>query len=342
MALSPVFEPSPELHPVQIEQAAPEPEITELVDTPLPEYDIGLAHPPKTVRRADLDTPYGNYYERTVTMDDGAIHSEIIGISLQPDADKVVVSVPAWWTSIQSGVNKGVSDQLHAHGFHTLIKGVPHNTFTSLSRGAHDLHVSLGYDDGFGYFFDSDEILLQGDSNGAMQGTGAIAYAPAFGRKVIDAFLVDPCLVRPIGRKDIKKLIRHPLYVAEEMVCLGRHALTMALDPETDMREVIRTVEFDENFILGNLRLAYPLFKGEFGHLLAHVNPDQAVHYLHFDHSIANQKSDFTRIVNGRPGGQGKTTQRVVPGTHMSIADPRTTRTKLEYLIASSQKEVAA
>ncbi len=314
-------------------------EVQELIDTPIPVYEEGVEEV-ATKRRDDLNTDAGTYWERTVTMSDGQRHSELVGISKNRHADALVASIPAWWTRLDGGLNKITSDAFHRRGMHTYIKGVAENRFASLSRGAHDMHVVLDTDgDGFGYHFDAASIYFHGDSNGAMQGTGVLVYAPQHDRKVIDAFLVDPCVARRVEGDDIKKFVTHPTYLPKEVRSIARHVMDMVRHPDMAIEECARTVESNPARILGNIMLTRALFSGEFGLLLAHLPPEQHVHYPLFEHSMANQKRRMIQILGAI---DTKATHDVRPGTHTSIADPQILEEKVEYIVPGPELAVVA
>lgn len=314
-------------------------DIQELIDTPLPQYDYGI-ETIKTTRRDELDTADGRYWERAVTMSDGQRHTEILGLSNNPNADELVVSIPAWWTRLDGGLNKVTSDTLHQRGKHTLTKGVAENRFASLSRGAHDVHVVLNHaDDGLNYYFDTTKIYVHGDSNGAMQGTGILGYASAHNREVIDAYLVDPCIVRRIQKPDVDKLLTHPTYLPKEVLSIARQVIRIANHPDMDLKECAKTIESNPSRILGNLMLGRALFSGEFGLLLAHLPPEQRSHYLLFNHSMANQKRIMLQILDTI---DSKATIDVRTGTHTSIANPRVLSEKIDYISTKPRLQIVS
>ena len=315
----------------RLNQVAPiPPDIQELIDIPLPEYSEGIEQI-DTKRRKNLDSDAGKYWERRVLMSDGQRHSEILGLSNHPRANELVVSIPAWWTRLDGGINKVTSDALMRRAKHTLIKGVSENQPSKLSRGAHDLHTVLDHDtaDGLGYYFDPNEIYIHGDSNGAMQGTGIIVYAKEHERKIKDAYLVDPCIVHRVGCADIKKTLEHPSYVPKELLSLVHQIGRMASHPDIDLVECSKTFENSPARLLGNLMLTQALFSGEYGHLLAHLPSEQKEHFVLFNHSLANHKRHALRIL-GSIGAKATVTLRT--GTHISIADPRIMEDKINYL----------
>lgn len=309
---------------------------------PLPVYDVGIEHT-KTRQRHDLSTPFGYFFERHVTMSDGEQHTEIIGLSKNPDAEKLVVSIPAWWTSPVKGFNKETADKFHRRGFHTLVKGVSENKAIPLSRSASDTHLSLDYDDGFGHYFSTDSVLFHGDSNGAMQGTGFVAYAKHYKRVIEDAYLVDPGLVRKIGKRDIDKFIKHPSYLPKEIFSLAKQIVRMVCDPEEATLNYAGTIDPSVGYVVGNLLLSRALFSGEFGNLLAHVPANQKVHFLLFNHSMANQKQELLDTLEpARVNEDCRITTETRTGSHLSIANPRTIKDKVNYIDATSDLSAAS
>lgn len=328
------FQPNEQISTEFEQFVLPPPEIQELIKTPLPEYSEGVEQI-STKRRKDLDSDAGKYWERSVLMSDGQRHTEILGLSNSTKASELVVSIPAWWTRLDGGVNKVTSDAFLRRSKHTLIKGVSENKPSPLSRGAHDMHTVLDYDskDGLNYYFDPNKIYVQGDSNGAMQGTGIIAYANKHKREVVDAFLVDPCFVRKFSHEDFKKALEHPSYAPKELISLARQIGRMASHPDIDLKECSKSLESNPARLLGNLMLTKALFSGEFGLLLAHLPKQQREHFVLFNHSLANQKQHALKIL-GAIGSSATVTLRT--GTHISIADPRILENKLSYLTAGN------
>lgn len=308
--------------------------INNLTSTALPTYNEGIEST-KTKRREDLDVMSGRYWQRSVTMSDGHRHTELIGLSNDAKADELVASIPAWWTRLDAGLNKITSDSFLAQGQHTLTKGVTENHFAPLSRGAHDFHTSLSDNkSGFEYYFDTNNILLHGDSNGAMQGTGIISYANRHNRVVESAYLVDPCMVHKLQLQDVKKYISHPSYFPKEVISVTRQVTRMLHNQDTNKTELAKTIETNPHRVLGNIMLAQALFSGEFGLLLAHLPTEQRVHYLLFNHSIANQKSSLLEILKST---DANATTEVRTGTHTSLANPQVLKEKIGYLLTKSE-----
>lgn len=304
-----------------------------LEQEPLPTFpDVGIEKT-KTIRRPDLNTDDAQYYERTLLYSDGVKIPSLVGVARKPSSDIPIVTIPAWWTSIYKGFNKETADRFNAQGRHTYLHGIPTNHARSLYQNSWNVHLAL--DDVAGEFADVIETSVideEGDSNGAMTGTGVMAYGPDFGRRVRDAFLVDPCMVQKIGASEVLKFVRHPEYLAKEIYCLGKQAVRLVKDEEESALKYLGTVDFSRDYLIGNLLLARGLFWGELGHLAAHVPAEQQAQYYLFDHSIFNQKKALLEIIHGslgnaRPGiGHENHT-----GTHLSIANPRTLRAKVDH-----------
>jgi len=286
----------------------------------------------KTLLAEGIISTYGTFWERKVVMDDGAVHHEYIGISNDPQADKLVVSVPAWWTSPRRGFNKETADKLMKAGYHVMIKGITENALAPLSRGAYDMHVSLNHkhNEGFRHNFSTRSVLLHGDSNGAMQGTGILDYAPQFGRIIERAYLVDPCLVHRPGISDIEKAFHHPTYLPKEIICIARQAIRMIADPEERAANHLGTIDPSIGYFIGNILLSKALFSGEFGMLARNLPEGQSAHFLVFNHSLANHKRELESILSA--GKHETITYETRTGTHMSIANPRTVKDKVVYL----------
>lgn len=282
--------------------------------------------------RPDLDTPWGYYFERKLQFNDGTKRVEYIGLALRPTSSNPVYKKPAWFTAPERGFNKLTSDSMHQIGRHTITGGIATNRAHSLYRNAWDNHLSLSDIPKDFTQIDTDIIDCEGDSNGAMEATGVMAYANHFNRSVRSAFLVDPCLVHKIASYDVSKFIKHPDYLPREIINLGKHALYLFKE-EGDTLEYLKTVQPSKEFLMGNLLLSRALFWGEFGHVLAHVPEQQSAHYRLYEYSIANQKKDFVSIVRSNNKlHRSNISIEVLPGTHISIANPNNLREKTDYI----------
>lgn len=323
---------SPESASVQALRPRLREDVFLLEQEPLPTFKVGIEKAP-VIHRTDLDTEYTTFYQRKVTMSDGTRFSDLTGLSKNPAEPVAIASVPAWWTDPFGGFNLVTNKKLGELGRHTYTKGIANNRPHSLYRNSWDLHVALeSAAETFDYEFDGAIFDAQGDSNGAMTITGAMAYAEAFGHVVRDAFPVDPCIVQKIGREEVTKFIKHPEYPIRELVCLGKQILRIARNPDESAREYVGTIEVSPEFIISNLLLVRGLFWGELGHLLAHVDNDQVGHYRLFEHSIGNQKRRFHQILRGSLGdARPLVTTETISGTHLSIANPRTMEAKIDF-----------
>lgn len=311
-----------------------DPSIRRLEQEPLPTFPL-LGIDVKAVRRRkDLDNPHAQFYERELELSDGTKFKDYTGITDNPINPWPVVKVPAWWTDPINGFNKRTTDKLNALGRHTHTVGIPENKPASLYHNAWMVHLAIdsaGVE--FGADLDTAIIDQEGDSNGAITSHGVMAYAPDFERTIRDAYLVDQCLMRPIGKPDVIKFFKHPDYGVRELYCLARQIKRMAQDDAENIRDYVGTISFTPQFLVGNLLLARQLFWGEQGHLVAHIPDNQRSHDRLFSYSIANQKQYFAEVLRGsslsaRPG----MTFDVITGTHMSIANPRIVDDKVTYI----------
>lgn len=282
--------------------------------------------------RPDLDTKWGYYFERQLQFNDGTKRIEYLGLSFNPISEIPVYKKPAWFTAPERGFNKLTSDSMHKIGRNTITGGISTNKAHSLYRNAWDNHLSLNDIPNDFSNINTEIIDCEGDSNGAMEATGVIAYAEKFDRQVRDAYLVDPCLVHKIASYDLSKFIKHPDYLPRELINLGKHALYL-IGEEGDTKEYLKTLRFSKEFVIGNLLLSRALFWGEFGHVLAHIPQDQSAHYRLYEYSIANQKKDFFSIVRSpNKDSRQNVNIEVIPGTHISIANPKNLEEKTKYL----------
>lgn len=311
-------------------------DVLQLEQQNLPTFDdIAIANT-TILPRPDLDTKWGYYFERQLLFNDGTRRTEYVGLAFEPLSSIPVYKKPAWFTAPERGFNKLTSDSMHQIGRHTITGGIATNKAHSLYRNAWDNHLSL--DDVPKTFeqINTNVIDCEGDSNGAMEATGVIAYSESFNRKVRSAYLVDPCLVHKIASYDVSKFIKHPDYLPREIINLGKHALYLFKE-EGDTIEYLKTIQPSKEFLIGNLLLSRALFWGEFGHVLAHVPENQSAHYRLYEYSIANQKKDFVSIVRSpNKLNRSKISIEVLPGTHISIANPNNLREKTKYLAGQS------
>lgn len=309
--------------------------IQKLIDTPLPNFDTVVeTRGTRTIHRPELDTPYGTYWQRDILMSDGQRHQEFIGISTISSSEpkQLAINVPAWGTRPDEGMNKIFNDKLHRAGFHTLTKAVPHNKRSSLYRGSHDVHASLDFDDGFSYTIDQNQIILHGESNGAMHGAGAVAYCPDY-RNINDTYFIDPCIVRRPNLQEAKKLLRHPSYPIKEIMTIGRNLLNLSLKGEDTLKDYSGTIGSSREYIIGNLLVARALFSGEFGHIIAKLPANQIINFVIFNHSIANQKQELKAILKQRADKGVDVNIIYTDGVHASLMDPKIVDAKLKHII---------
>lgn len=307
-------------------------DVQKLENENLPTFDDINIVSKNILPRPDLDTQWGYYFERKLHFSDGTKRVEYIGLAFDPTSDTPVYKKPAWFTAPERGFNKLTSDSMHQIGRHTITGGIATNRPHSLYRNAWDNHLSLNDIPEDFTQIHTDVIDCEGDSNGAMEATGVIAYANLFNRSVRSAFLVDPCLVHKIAPYDVSKFIKHPDYLPREIINLGKHALYLFKE-EGDTLEYLKTVRPSKEFMMGNLLLSRALFWGEFGHVLAHIPEQQSAHYRLYEYSIANQKKDFVSIVrSNNKSNRNNISIEVLPGTHISIANPNNLREKKDYI----------
>jgi hypothetical protein len=302
-----------------------------LEQTPLPTFhglEIETETEPK--RRHDLETGNFKTYERTLTLTDGTRFKDLISLSDTADGP-LITGNPAWLTSLDGGINAFTNAKLNQINRNTHWKGIPENRANSLHRNAWDTHLALDSAQ-LEYGIDTSTVDVQGDSNGAMTGTGVITYGPEFARKINDAFLVDPCMVQKIGREDIVKFLKHPEYPFKEVYCLGKQVVRIFKKGEVSLGDLAGTAEMSTEYVIGNILLARALFWGEFGHVAAHLPEDQQAQYYLFNHSLANQKRMLMRILRGSLGdARPDVTWETHTGTHLSIANPATVEAKVDY-----------
>ncbi len=327
------------LHPLETREG-----VLLLEQKPLPTfYDIGIDFVTPDKHRPDLDTDFGRYFQRDITFSDGTKRHQLVGVPNEPSSTVPIVKKGAWFTRYDGGFNIKTTDKYHRNGRFTLTEGHSLNRFHSLYRNGWDMHLSVqraGED--YADLLQTEVVDDEGDSDGAMEATAFEAYDQFFGTYTRDGYKVDPALVRKIGRIDVKKFVRHPEYVLREMYCLGRQAVRLARDEEENIKEYVETVEFSKEFALSNIYLFRGLFWGEFGHVLAHLPPSQRGHYRLFEFSIANQKREFRSVLRGSSGiARQGVSEEIVPGTHLSIANPRTIRTKVAYMTSIEERLAA-
>lgn len=298
----------------------------------LPTFENIQIYSEQIIERPDLATNHGSYFEKRIKFNDGTRRTDYIGLAKKPTSDVPVYKKPAWFTAPEKGFNKMANDSMHKIGRHTVTGGISSNRAHSLYRNAWDNHLSLDATGHQFYQIDTSEIDCEGDSNGAMEATAVMAYGEYFGRKINKAYLVDPCLVHKIASYDVSKFVKHPDYIPREIYNLGKHVVYL-LKEEGDVIGYAKTLQPSKEFVIGNILLSRALFWGEFGHVLAHVPENQTAHYRLYEYSIANQKKDFFTILRSDTKNlRSNISVDVLPGTHISIANPNNLDEKIKYL----------
>lgn len=217
-------------------------------------------------------------------------------------------------------------------GYTTIIHSAELNKVIPLSKSAYNMHLSLADTSHFDTYNPKDVVLL-GDSRGAMIGFGFAAYAKQFDVKIRGGQLVDPCVAHPIGLEDVKHIPEYAQHLLEGYSLfrqVGRLTLTQIIRYSKTLRPEVR-------FMLQQARIGQPIFSGEAGNLGRAIPKNQELDVLLFTKSTANHAANWREMFKN---SSIRLEER--SGTHLSIANPLTRMTKLITLDYLRYKPQAA
>ncbi len=297
---------------------------TPVLDVPM---DIVLDYKTDIVR----PETHSHYTVRTdgATMSDGHSYAVVKGIPKHPITPLTIGFTSAWWTSSR-GHNRRTLEHFTRLGIPTILigaegsyrpsgpNGIPlPKEPISLTRSAHSFHEILNIiasSEDLSTQTSTRDMVILGESRGAMIAKGIIAIANGYGRNVVYADVTAPCFPEAFQPKDILKLMKQ-LY--------GERNALATLAGNLTLRRLVHypaTLDLHPEAVSANIHTFGPLFSGEAGELAKAIDSDFPMHITTFSDDFASMPKRWARIYANHPNVRIKQ----IDGAHLTIAHPRT------------------
>ncbi len=294
----------------------------------LPSYDDVVIKRWQPDSKRVNDGVRGTIYTDVVTMTDGHSYPVVMGLPRERQIDLPVVFTTAWFTST------------HGHNRHTLMRfmeqGIPailigsegthrHNRLPrlrscantlgtiALSRSAHAMHAILD-EVPASRGIDTTQVMLLGESRGAMVGMGFLAYAARYRRGVTYADLTAPCFPKKLELSDLPDMTRQVIEEPRQALrYLGAFSVGRLLYYPS-------TFDLHPQALAHHVATAPALFSGEAGDMARLIPHHQRLHITTFLGDFASMPHVWDEIFADYPHFV-HTSQE---GAHLSIVDDDT------------------
>lgn len=279
---------------------------------------------------------WGNRLTRhRVIMSDGTRLGLNICEPKERTTDIPIIETPAWFTNLH-GFNEHTQRAFGSLGIPSILVGhvgqerdnalreatsfmlrpwqtVREMRGISLGRQAHNMLEVLQYPK-LGMRYDTDHVLIHGNSRGAMVQFPFMHMAEQRGINVVFAMPVAPCFAQGFGKETLREFSGTP---AKEITNVGRLAIRNLFDMAGTG---VNTLNPSPKSLLYELAHTDALFNGDAGRFARLTRPDQDMLILAYKEDIAGQHDRWEDIYSNHPNVH----VRSVPGSHLSIADVRT------------------
>ena len=273
----------------------------------------------------------GTVYSDGVVTTDGFAYGVISGVPNEPITDLTIGLTTAWWTSTQ-GHNRRTVEHFMRLGIPTVLVGAessyrpakkhmpndvdPTEHKISLTRSAHNTHLAFDAidDDGLRRSIDTHEMILLGESRGAMVGKGILWLADQHDRNIVYGDLTAPCFPEKFELHTTKDLLKQ---------AYGERAALATLASTITIRRLIHypaTLDLHPDAVCANLSTFWPLFNGDSGVLGRKVPFLQNLHVTTFKDDLVSMPDVWRAIYANHPNVRIKQ----IDGAHLTIAHPKT------------------
>lgn len=288
----------------------------------------------------------GTVFTDGVVMDDGFSYATVVGIPHDAATDLVIGLTSAWWTSSR-GHNRRTVEHFMRLGIPTVFVGaegsyrpskaeLPHEIDAaehkiSLARSAHNTHVAFDAvsNQGLNRVVDTSNMILLGESRGAMVGKGILWLADQHERNIVYGDLTAPCFPEKFELHTIKDLLKQ---------AYGERAALATLASTLTFKRLIHypaTIDLHPESVCANLATWWPLFSGDAGIMGRNVPAMQALHVTTFKDDLVSMPNVWREIYANHPLVRIKE----IDGAHLTIAHPKTME-HLERRIFALLREV--
>lgn len=198
-----------------------------------------------------------------------------------------------------------------------LAKQISNARNSSLPQTAHNTHeildaISSNYNTASYKMFDDKNIIVIGESRGAMIGMGMPAYANEHNRKVIYSDLTAPCFPEPI-RYGVKSLFDIYKQGRAEVTALKGLSKTLGLKR---IAHYPSTLNFRPSYLMQALGSVPALLNGDSGLMAKHAPPNTPMHIKVFNNDYWSQPDNWKLIFKDRP----EVSIKQIDGAHLTIA----------------------
>lgn len=273
----------------------------------------------------------GTVFTDGIVMDDGFSYATVIGVPHEPVTDLTIGLTSAWWTSSR-GHNRRTVEHFMRLGIPTVFVGAeasyrPSNAELpndvddsehriSLTRSAHNTNVIFDAvsNQGLNRVVDTSDMILLGESRGAMVGKGILWLAMLHDRNIVYGDLTAPCFPEKFELHTIKDLLKQ---------AYGERAALATLASTLTLKRLVHypaTIDLHPSSVCANLATFWPLFNGEAGQLGRNVPSDQALHVTTFKDDLVSMPDIWREIYANHPNVRIKP----IDGAHLTIAHPKT------------------
>jgi hypothetical protein len=296
-----------------------------------------LAH----VREYVTDVTYPQYHTTgtlhndAAVMKDGTAYAVLRAVPHEPITDIVIGLTPAWWTSTR-GHNRHTIEHFMrlgvpgiAIGIEGSYRGAPQETVLqeinglrqhSLLRSSHHMHRILDAIESKHETLSvhTQDMILLGESRGAMIGKGILGLASEYDRNIPYADLTAPCFPEKFSITKTPNLVKQIAYEPLEFI---------KMFGSISLRSLIHypaSIDLHPRAIANNIAIGPALFSGDAGLLAGSIPLEQNMHITTFHDDFASMPDAWEDIYEEHQNVRIKR----IEGAHLTIAHSRT----LEYI----------
>jgi hypothetical protein len=287
------------------------------------------------------DTTYPQYHttgilhQDAAIMKDGTAYAVLRAVPNDPITDMTIGLTPAWWTSTRGhnrhtiehfmrlgvpGVAIGIEGSYRTQQQTTVLQQVQGLFNQSLLRSSHHIHRILDVIDSNNESLSvhTKDMILLGESRGAMIGKGILGLATKYNRNIPYADITAPCFPEKFSVTKtpnlMKQVIREPLEFVKLFGSIGLRSLI----------HYPASIDLHPHAIANNISIGPALFSGDAGKLAATIPREQNMHITTFHDDFASMPHVWEDIYKQHSNVRIKR----IEGAHLTIAHSRT----LEYI----------
>ena len=273
----------------------------------------------------------GTLHSDAVVMKDSTTYAVLRAVAHEPITEVSIGLTPAWWTSTR-GHNRHTIEhfmRLGVSGIAIGIEGSYRNPdkvpFTlhmqslqehSLLRSAHHMHKILDtiQSNNDKLHIETEDMILLGESRGAMVGKGVLALADLYKRNIPYADLTAPCFPQKFSISKTPDLLKQ---IAQEPWEFAKLVGSISL---RNMVHYPASLDAHPKAIMNNILAGPTLFSGESGELANLIPKEQNMHITTFHDDFASMPHVWEDIYAEH---QNVRIERI-EGAHLTIAHSKT------------------